>query len=1043
MSPQSYPFALLRRPLLSKDVLYQFHRTTAEDPSAFGPMLLAIFSDPLLLEALQLASVQLYDATLEVLQTGTVSGKHKLLVTLYKYLIRLCCRCTPFGLFAGYFPVTFCSKTDIEFSKQALQRHRKLDHRILGAIKNLILKNPRYVKQLIFYPNTSLYKLGDTFRYVQRLQENHAADFSLNQVVAHPVLDELLKKTKNGLLLSDLMASLIDANLSKANARAYLKSLVESQLLISEIELNITGPDYLRSLIANTARLDGGKTLFRKLRKIEKDLAGNRTCKNIDQQLDQLVPNQANVPSIQTDLHFRTQSAALNQKTIDYLSETIAKMQQLCKAGQNKDLSVFARDLNERYGQRRVPLSTALDYDYGIGYGRLKNQSQGTGLLLAGLDFHGSAQATSDATEPLAEAVYLDSIAQNAYCVQLTDQILNLNKEASVSLPESFYLLGSIITASQQALDCADFLFELKALCGPSASHLLTRFSLTDPSLRKQIVSIIKTEEMLRPQVIFAEIAHIADLKDANVTARAAFRDFEISYLAASSAQHHLGLCDLTVSSDDGKKLSLYSTKYQKEVVPVLSCAHNYSGGLPIYRFLCELASQHSPALYWDWGRFSNSSFLPRVQYEKLVLSKASWLLGPRELAALRTLPKKNPVSTHEPLRLWWKDIKDKGKLPRYFTVGSYDNQLLIDSENPISLTLLSQMLKKAGSLRLTENLEEPFEGLLRDKGKYFSSEIIIPFAYHKNPVSSSALPKPDLENLTRAFMLTSSWLYVKIYCSQALSDQIITDQLWPLSEKLVGSKAIEKWFYIRYQDPKPHIRLRFYHPNKADFWVQVLQELDLAIAPLVQNGAVSGMQTDIYQREPERYGARYYEQVESLFHLDSQTVCQCLYLVSSQSNPDLSWLAAIQGTDALLSAMGLDLHKKYELTGALAQQLYNEQDTQGGLRITINRNYRLRKNEIANTLAQTAPQPHIAPFRDLFEGRSAKIKAILAPILEQDPQFSEQITPHLIHLFLNRWFSSLQRQQELVVYHYLKNYYVTLLKKSDSSKKPPENGFM
>jgi thiopeptide-type bacteriocin biosynthesis protein len=375
--------------------------------------------------------------------------------------------------------------------------------------------------------------------------------------------------------------------------------------------------------------------------------------------------------------------------------------------------------------------------------------------------------------------------------------------------------------------------------------------------------------------------------------------------------------------------------------------------------------------------------------------------------------------------------------------VGNHDNQLLIDSEHPISLALLAQILKKDGSLRLTENLEEPFKGMLEDEGKHFSSEIIIPFANHQNPVASSTPPKPSLENPARAFMLTSSWLYVKIYCSPGLSDQIITGQLGPLSEKLISSKVIDKWFYIRYQDPKPHIRVRFYYPGKSEFWVKVLQELHQALAPLVQTGAVSGMQTDIYQREPERYGARYYEQVESIFHLDSQTVYRCLCLLSAPNNPDLSWLAALQGADALLGALGLDPYQKNALIQALDAQFSDEQDAQGRLTVTINRDYRLHRAEIASVLEWAGTQAGMAPFQDYFEARSTKIRALLAPVLTDDPQFSQQLAPHLLHLFLNRWFSSQHRTQEFVIYKYLKNYYVTLLKNRDFSKKSTKNGSM
>jgi hypothetical protein len=90
---------------------------------------------------------------------------------------------------------------------------------------------------------------------------------------------------------------LLDANLSKANARAYLKSLLDSQLLVSDIEINITGPDYLGLLIARIGRLSGGKILAGKLSQIQKALASKSTLKDLRQQLDNLLGGQTNGPS--------------------------------------------------------------------------------------------------------------------------------------------------------------------------------------------------------------------------------------------------------------------------------------------------------------------------------------------------------------------------------------------------------------------------------------------------------------------------------------------------------------------------------------------------------------------------------------------------------------------------------------------------------------------------------------------------------------------------------------------------------------------------
>ena len=63
---------------------------------------------------------------------------------------------------------------------------------------------------------------------------------------------------------------------------------------------------------------------------------------------------------------------------------------------------------------------------------------------------------------------------------------------------------------------------------------------------------------------------------------------------------------------------------------------------------------------------------------------------------------------------------------------------------------------------------------------------------------------------IQRSFTVGDNWLYYKIYTGSRTSDMILLDIIKPLTESLLNDDVIDKWFFIRYNDPDAHIRLRF-----------------------------------------------------------------------------------------------------------------------------------------------------------------------------------------------------------------------------------------
>jgi thiopeptide-type bacteriocin biosynthesis protein len=410
---------------------------------------------------------------------------------------------------------------------------------------------------------------------------------------------------------------------------------------------------------------------------------------------------------------------------------------------------------------------------------------------------------------------------------------------------------------------------------------------------------------------------------------------------------------------------------------------------------------------------------LPRVSYKHWIISKACWNLD-------KTVLEEFIETTAEPVAAWQK-ISRKLSIPRYFQIGEADHQLLIDAKSIPAMVLLKEFAKKNGRIILTEYLQGS-RSWLRDQGQAIANEIIIPFkaASSQNRLGPSYRKQKATaqQNAGVDFSVGSQWLYVKIYCSQGNSDQILETYIAPLCNTLIESKQIEKWFFVRYQDPAPHLRIRFFHASSPDFWILVLSRLHQVMAHNLREQSVSKMQIETYQRELERYHMLDYDAVESLFFYDSIFVSHALPLLRQNIDPDTYWLAALRSADELFSALGLDLGSKIELVKKLHKTLAEELDTAEDL-VVMDHNYRLEKTKISAVMSDSASllSDDIGLSR-LFEDRTKAFGLILQHHHKLDLPARQELTAHLIHMHLNRWFSAEQRRQELVIYHYLEKFY-------------------
>src|SRR6185295_14637368 len=148
---------------------------------------------------------------------------------------------------------------------------------------------------------------------------------------------------------------------------------------------------------------------------------------------------------------------------------------------------------------------------------------------------------------------------------------------------------------------------------GPPGATLLGRFCHSDRAMHDTVTANLAAEEALRPEVVFAEVVHLADGRLANISARPVLRQHEIVYLGRSGAPHdrQIPITDLLVSVRNGRVV-LRSQSLGKEIVPRLTNAHNFvNGALGPYRFLASLQSQDSRVMFFGIGPLGQLPHVP------------------------------------------------------------------------------------------------------------------------------------------------------------------------------------------------------------------------------------------------------------------------------------------------------------------------------------------------------------------------------------------------------------------------------------------------
>jgi thiopeptide-type bacteriocin biosynthesis protein len=742
-------FVALRTPLLPISEFLDWGRDLAAAGAAEGDLEAALAADrerlrarlreliarPEVREALFIASPDL-DSALAAWEADPQSENGaRAERSLVRYLARMCTRSTPFGLFAGCSVGTTGDETVLRLGpRERYRRHVRLDMEYVAGLVSNLEGDAAIRDRLRWRPNSSIYHAAGRLRYVEARFRNKQRQHRLVAVEDSDYLTATLERAAQGATRRALAQALIEPGITEEEALGFVDELIDSQLLVSDLEPEITGEEPVGILVRRLQALPEAGVIAETMDAAERWLERreDEPPGTPPQEYRALAESLGRLPAplelnrlFQLDLVKPVEQVTVGPEVISEVDRVIRLLYRLRGGPPGRDsLSAFREAFRERFEAAEVPLNVVLDEEVGLGFDRSNAPGAEASPLLQGINFPGQMDESLRwrpinglMLRKLTEAL---RAGRDEISIDGAD-LESFPARSALPLPRS---LACVVELQRAEPDSNRARLYYHGAFGPSGARLLGRFCHADPDLEREVLSHLREEEAANPDAIFAEVVHLPEGRIGNIVMRPLLRDYEIAYLGRSGApaERVLGVDDLMVSVP-GDRVVLRSKRLGREIIPRLSSAHNYGlRSVGIYRFLCALQTQNLHAdLGWDWGPFASAPFLPRVVSGSTVLSRARWNLTRDDIKGL---------DQPTPDRRWraTQAMRERLRLPRHLVVSDADNELWTDLDNALSVETFVQLLKK----RPMAALVEPFarEETLMAEGPEgrFTDEIVIPW---------------------------------------------------------------------------------------------------------------------------------------------------------------------------------------------------------------------------------------------------------------------------------------------------------------------------
>jgi thiopeptide-type bacteriocin biosynthesis protein len=913
-------------------------------------------------------------------------------LTALKFYNRMSFRATPFGAFSAFGLVPWNAGDRLLQTKGADMRL----HLLPSVEKELeLLALQERCPETLLAVNPTLYRLTSGWRYTRYETEKNGKlsfyAYHLEYNAADAALLELLAAGPLSYVsVQNYLTEITDCE--DCEALKHLERLLDEQVLLADSDLSLL----LRSQSADDLPgWDYGEHLSLPLSSSANDWDGR---------------------SYYSGLEMKGLGGGVDQKWRAEILRALEALDLLAVIPQKESLDQFKKAFEEKFGERMVSLLEALDPDLGIVYDGLQQQEEHD--LLQGLEFPGAHRRSDRLTwtpvHRMLMKVWLQNNRRGTYeTVVLQPEDLAGLTSPDAPLPPSMVVLFTLV----------DKQLVLHSAGGVTANAITGRFSAFSDDFHHFCRDTATMEMQANPEILFAEILQLSHRQVDNINRRRQVYPYAIPLNTFPSVDGYLLPADLSIGIRAGE-LVLVHRPTGKRVIPRLPTAFNFHhNDMPLFRLLCDLQFQSVRAGFdFDPEKlFPGLDFYPRIAYGNTVLSLARWHLRKEDIAFLT----QQPLSISR-LHLF---CREKG-IPVSIAAGRGDQQLVFNLAQDDEALFFLESLHDASNSVIVEHPRSSPPDLKIDQG--FNLQYVATL-HHQNLVyhplqKQQAIPG---EPVRRNFPPGSEWVYMKIYCTHRSAEEILLHVLVPWLDS--NRPRISQWFFVRFQDPDSHLRVRFRLARNDVKDVQY--EFQALLAQEQHAELVQKAYFDTYQREIERYSAEMIDLVESVFHQGSEVVTR--YLVDFQENngqEELLW-PVLHCYKMIKVFFDDDIGQVIALCQRVAALFLQEHGGEKKLKRSMDDRFReLRPGLTALAgggyqLLQATTSAFGAVLRDL----SAVCRA-------DHPEMSGKLIADLVHMQINRIFSSGQRRHEAFIWHCMVKLAVTA---RENKKKVPSDSFV
>ncbi|TDB96902.1 lantibiotic dehydratase [Actinomadura sp. 7K534] len=752
-------------------------------------------------------------------------------LSVARYVLRMTNRATPFGMFAGVARASFGQRLIWRWD----DHHRvvaRVDEAWLADVIARLESCRELFSRLTVVVNEVGFRRGDRLvvPYPPQSPDRECAAAAEVSVRCTRAVELVIEAARSPIRCVELAAKLT-AEFPSASLpliEEMLAGLVKQHVLISKLQPAATVVDAIGHVIEQLEAAAAGD-----IPQVKEDLAGLRQVRSgLAQHNSTTEPGarrstRADVVSRMRDLNAESDprtALTLHLDTRLVLPRRIAREAEAAASalaqltGHPFGTTAWQRyhtRFFERYGVGTlVPVQELVNPDVGLGFPE--------GYLGVPAPPRPRVSERDERLLALAQAAVLDGRDEVVLDERLLEQ---LAPGETPQWPPHLEMCFQLRAVSVAAANDGDFCLAVTGVSRGAATmtgRFLGSLSHADQAPMRGSFGDLPTQDpdALPVQLSFAPLNHTAG----NVS-----RVPELLPYVVGLGEHPAGdstripLADLAVVCD-GKRLYLASRSLKRTVEPVVPHALDLRAHTPpIVRFLAEVSSAQTAVVTgFDWGAADRLPFLPRIRYRRTIVSPARWILDAAELPAEGVPWPQWRAAFHT-----W---STRRQLPQAVLLVQGDRRLNLDLADPGQLALLRASLRGARAVLLEEAAESGANGWCGGR----AHEIVVQLTAARAAAERQSIGVQVAGRGDGHAPGASAWLFAKLYGSPDRQSELLARYVPAL---LAEWDERPGWWFIRYRDPEPHIRLRIALADASEFgaaaarvgtWAQQLRRLGL-----------------------------------------------------------------------------------------------------------------------------------------------------------------------------------------------------------------------